>query len=186
MFKRPYLYVIMAILVSNYMKIVNSNKRGSVLVFSLLVLAVLLSASLSAALVVIADKSSSRTTEKSVVSFQIADGAVENTLKRIYKNSDQNLDTLASNLYGFSGNPSTCSAGIISGIAPACPLSYVGASNCGTFQVKFLDNNGNALQCSGSGFGTYAEWRAKVVYLEAKGTYAGTTRAIKVGVKSLP
>src|SRR6185369_16924138 len=163
------------------MKIFNNRKKGSVLVFSLLVLAMLLSATLSSAVVVIADKSSSKATGKSVLS--IMDVAVENILKRVYKDTYQNLDTLASNLYGLSGYTATCSAGVISGLSPACPIAYVGASGCGTYQVRFLDNSGNPLQCSGSGFGTNAEWRAKLVQIEAKGTYAGAVRAIKVGIK---
>lgn len=153
--------------------------RGSVLVFTLIVLAVLLSATLSAALVVVIDKNSSQTTEKSIVSFQIADGAAENILKRVYKNRDATLDQLASNLYGTgsaSGKPS-CSNGTITGVLP---------SSSGSYEVTFYDNDDNKLECSGSGYSTCAEWRSKLVKLVSTGTYARTTRSVSVGVEPTP
>lgn len=153
--------------------------RGSVLVFTLIVLAVLLSATLSAALVVVIDKNSSQTTEKSIVPFQLAEGAAENILKRIYKNRDATLDQLASNLHGTgsaSGKPS-CSNGTISGALP---------SSAGTYEVTLYDNDGNELECNGPGYSTCAEWRTKAVSLVSTATYARTTRSVSVGIEPDP
>lgn len=152
------------------MKKARGHFRGSVLVFSLLVLAMLLSAALSGAAIIILGKNSSRTTEKSVVSFQVADGAVENVLKRVYKDTDSTLDQLANHLFGSA----SCSNGVISGTLP---------SGSGTYQVALFDNSGDKLHCSGSGYSSYAEWRPKLSRIVSTGTYAGVTRAIDVSVK---
>lgn len=165
---------------SKYMVIKKQKKlRGSVLVFSLLVLAILLSAALSSATAVILGKSSSRATEKSALSFQTADGAAENVLKRVYKETDTTLNQLADNLYGSgigSSHP-TCSSGVISGKLP---------SSAGTYAVTMLDGAGVALGCSGAGFSSYSEWRPKLARIVATGTYAGATRSIDVAVTPSP
>lgn len=153
--------------------------RGSVLVFSLLVLTMLLSAALSGAAIVVLGKNSARSTEKSASSFQIADGAAENILKRVYKETDNNLNQLADNLYGSgvgSSNP-TCSGGVISGRLP---------SSAGTYAVALLDGAGVPLGCSGAGFSSYSEWRPKLSRLVSTGTYAGATRSIDVAVTPSP
>lgn len=141
--------------------------------FSLLILSMLLAIAVSGATLTIAAKKSARGTEKSILAFQIADGATENILRRVYKNSDATLTTLAGNLYGTAN----CASGVISGTLP---------SGTGTYTVTFLDNSDNKLQCSGSGYATYAEWRSKLVHLLVVGTFSGTTRAIDVGIKPYP
>lgn len=154
--------------------------RGSVLVFSLLVLSILLSVTLTSVGVVITGKNSSRSTEKSALAFQIADGATENVLKRIYKDTDPTLSTLASNLYhdesGGQGSSSpSCSNGVISGSLPS--------ASSGIYSVTFLANDGSVIPCSGAGYATYNEWRTKLVRVMASGSYAGATRAIDVTIK---
>lgn len=141
------------------------KQKGSVLVFAMLVLSMLLSIAVSSMTVVIATKNSSRSTEKSALAFQIADGAAENVLKRVYQNSDATLNALEGSLYGTTTG---CSGGVISGTL---------FSNSGTYTVKFLDNDGSAIACGDNG------WRVKLVRITATGTYVGTTRAIDVGVK---
>ncbi len=148
--------------------------KGSALVFSLLVLSMLLAIAVSGATITIASKKSARGTEKSILAFQIADGAAENVLRGVYKRTDATLNTLATNLYG-SGN--SCSSGVISGTLP---------SGSGTYTVTFLDNSDVKLQCSGTGYNSYAEWRSKLVHLLVVGTFGGTTRAIDVGIKPYP
>ena len=159
------------------MHIHKKKLRGSVLVFTLLVLALLLSASISAALVIITAKNSSRATQKSIISFQIADGAAENILKRVYQDSDSSLNVLSRNLFGtnyFGFGFPTCVDGVIVGRLP---------SSVGTYEVTLYDNDGNKLRCDGVGYSSYAEWRPKLVRLMSVGNYAGTTRAIDVGVR---
>lgn len=151
------------------------HPRGSVLVFTLLILAILLSTALSAAGVVVLGKNSSRATEKSALAFQIADGAAENVLKRIYRNSDATLGTLASNLYadGGQGTP-TCDNGTVIGSLPQ--------ASSGTYAVTFLDNTGTPLQCSGAGYDTYSEWRTKLSKIVSSGAYGSATRAIDIAI----
>jgi hypothetical protein len=159
------------------MNYTQKNQRGSVLVFSLLVLSMLLAIAVSSTILVFVTKNSARSTERSILAFQIADGAAENILKRVYKNTDVSLDILADNLFHSGPNP-TCASGIISGTLP---------SSSGTYSVIFYEDAGTTkLHCSGGGYGTYAEWRKKLVHLVATGTYGGTTRAIDVGVAPCP
>lgn len=151
--------------------------KGSVLIFSLIVLLILLSLTITAAMLVIFSKGSSRSTEKSILAFQIADGAAENMLRRLYDYTD--LDTtpsvLAGNLYGTgvngTGKP-TCSGGVISGKLP---------NSSGTYAVTLLENDKTKLNCTG--YATYCEWRVRLASIVATGTYSGATRAIDVAIQ---
>lgn len=147
--------------------------KGSALVFSLLVLSMLLAIAVSGATITIASKKSARGTEKSILAFQVADGAAENVLRGVYKRTDATLNTLAGNLYGSAN----CTSGVVSGTLP---------SGSGTYTVTFLDNSDAKLQCSGTGYNSYAEWRSKLVHLLVVGTFGGTTRAIDVGIRPYP
>lgn len=159
------------------MKKVTTPLKGSALVFSLLVLSILLAITVTSTVLVFVTKNSSRATERSTLAFQVADGAVENILKRAYKDIDQDLDTLAGSLYyPAGGNASTCSGGVISGALP---------SGTGTYSATLYDVGGVKLRCSGAGYGTYAEWRKKLAKIVASGSYASTTRAIDVAVKPM-
>lgn len=152
------------------------HPRGSVLVFTLLILAILLSTALSAAGIVVLGKNSSRATEKSALAFQIADGAAENVLKRIYKNNDATLGTLARNLYADGGQTApACDNGTVTGSLPQ--------SSSGTYAVTFLDNTGVPLQCSGTGYDTYNEWRTKLSKIVSSGAYGSATRAIDIAIE---
>lgn len=145
-------------------------ERGSVLVFSLLVLSMLLAMAVSAVSITIATKNSARSTEKSTLAFQLADGAAENVLKRVYRDSDSTLDDLRYGLFRSSGaNPPTCDNGVISGVLP---------SSAGTYTVTFYDNSDAQIGCTANG------WRASLKYIVAVGSFAGTTRAISVGIES--
>ncbi len=162
------------------MMLKQQKMRGSVLVFSLLVLSILLSITLTSVGVVITSKNSSRSTEKSALAFQIADGATENVLKRVYKDTDPTLSALASNLYhdqdgGGTNSTPACSNGVISGSLPS--------ASSGEYSVTFFANDGSVIPCSGPGQATYNEWRTKLVRIAASGSYAGATRAIDVTIK---
>ncbi len=155
-----------------------THLRGSVLVFTLLILAVILSTALSAAGIVVLGKNSSRATEKSALAFQIADGAAENVLKRIYKDTDDTLETLANGLYaeGGQGRP-TCDNGTVRGVLPN--------ASSGTYAVTFLDYNDDPLECSGTGYATYNEWRRKLAKIISSGSYGSATRAIDIAIESM-
>ena len=154
--------------------------KGSVLIFSLIVLLILLSLTITAATLVIFSKSSSRSTEKSILAFQVADGAAENMLQRLYQyvTLDARLDVFASNLFGTGPNGTgkpTCSNGVISGKLP---------NSSGTYAVTFLENNNTTkIGCNGADYDSYCEWRVKLSHIVATGTYAGATRAIDVAIQ---
>jgi len=170
MYRRRFLSETSEILDSKIMTHHTKNLRGSVLVFSRLVLFLLLSAALSTAAVVVSEKKSSRVSEKSVVAFQIADGAVENVLKRVYQHTDSTLNDLAGNLFGQSAGAASpeCLNGVITGTLP---------SSNGTYAVTFFDNSGDVLGCGD------AAWRTQLVRVKSAGIYAGTIRAIDVSIR---
>lgn len=154
------------------------HPRGSVLVFTLLILAILLSTALSAAGIVVLGKNSSRATEKSALAFQIADGAAENVLKRIYKDTDSTLNDLADGLYADTeqgGNGPRCQNGAVTGVLPS--------ASSGAYTVTFYDSNDDPLECSGTGYATYNEWRAKLAKIVSSGTYGSATRAIDIAIE---
>lgn len=141
--------------------------RGSALVFSLLVLSMLLAIAVSGATITIATKQSARGTEKSMLALQTADGALEEMFFRVYKNTDTDLDDLAGNVYGPGVG---CNGGTISGMLD---------EGSGSYAVTFFDTNDQKIACGD------AAWRTKLVYMVAIGTFAGTTRAISVGITPL-
>jgi Tfp pilus assembly protein PilX len=138
--------------------------KGSALVFSMLVLTMLLAIAVSGATITIATKKSSRGSEKSILALQTADGALEAMFLRVYKYADTNLDDVANNAYGTGV---TCAGGTISGQLP---------SGSGSYAVTFFDSADQKIACSD------AAWRSKLIYMVAVGTFAGTTRAISVGI----
>lgn len=150
------------------------------LIFSLIVLLILLSLTITAAMLVIFSKGSSRSTEKSILAFQVADGAAENMLRFLYDYDPfyQTPDDLVDDLYGTgvngTGKP-TCSNGVISGKLP---------DSSGTYAVTLLENDNTKLNCAG--YVTYCDWRVKLAHIIATGTYAGATRAIDVAVQLPP
>ncbi|MBP7060384.1 MAG: fibrobacter succinogenes major paralogous domain-containing protein [Candidatus Moranbacteria bacterium] len=152
------------------------NNRGSVLVFALLVLSIFLSVALSMTGIVILGKNSSRASEKSILAFQIADGAAENVLKRIYKDSDATLNDLAWNLYANVGGdqtlPTCVTGGVIHGQLPS--------ASSGAYQVTFYDESNNPLSCSSP------TWHDDVRRIVASGTFGEATRAIDVGIRPRP
>ncbi len=131
--------------------------KGSVLVFSLIVLSIVLSAALSVAVVNVSNRKSAGSTGQSVQSFQVADSGVELMLKKIYKDpTDVALSTLGT----------ACAGGVVS-------ASVSG----GSVRVSFFDDaNAQVTDC------TSTTWRASLAKIKVEGTSAGTTRAIETAV----
>lgn len=168
----------------------HKNLQGSVLVFTLLVLSLLLSVTLSAAGVVVTEKNSSLATQKSALAFQIADGAAEHVLKRIYKDTDPTLSSLATALTpvldrGGDGSqvPTYYVPHCVNGAISVMRLPDLDA---GKYSVSFYDTNNELLGCSGTGYDTNAEWRTKVARIVSVGTYSGVTRAIDTTIRPAP
>lgn len=136
----------------------SSSCKGSVLIFSLIVLAFMLVSALSVATVSVTERRSSLATDKSSRSFQAADSGVEIMLQKIYKG-------------GFETSPlsalGSCNNGEISDTL-----------NSGTYTITFYDNADDPLTSCDD-----AAWRSKVVKIKSAGVSGNTTRAVTVGVK---
>lgn len=139
-------------------------KQGSVLVFSLIVLSILLSAAVAVATVSVANRRSTFSTAKSSQSFQVADSGAELVLQQIYKTvpTHASISALAAAL----GGGAACSGGAITknGVAG------------GDIKVSFYDKDNNLISC------TDTAWRSKVVAIKSEGTTAGTTRLVETAV----
>ena len=138
--------------------------QGSVLVFSLIVLSILLSAAVAVATVSVANRRSTFSTAKSSQSFQVADSGAELVLQQIYKTlpTHASINALAAAL----GGGAACSGGAITknGVAG------------GDIKVSFYDKDNNLISC------TDTAWRSKVVAIKSEGTAAGTTRLVETAV----
>lgn len=135
--------------------------KGSVLVFSLIVLSIVLSVALSVAVVNVSNRKSAGSTGQSVQSFQVADSGVEKALKEIYKGSYTDLSTMRASITGSTA----CSNGSFS-----FPVSG------GTSTVTFFDTDNAVIGC------TESDWRNLVAKIKVEGTSAGTTRVIETAV----
>ena len=133
------------------------KNKGSVLVFSLIVLSIVLSAALSVAVVNVSNRKSAGSTAQSVQSFQVADSAVEMMLKKIYKdNTNVALSTLGS----------SCSSGVVG-------TSVSG----GTANISFYNSsNVQITDC------TSTIWRDDLAKIKVEGTASGTTRVIETAI----
>ena len=137
-------------------------QKGSVLVFSLIVLSIILSAAITVATVSITNQRSASSTGKSVQSFQVADSGIELALQKIYKNNYATLSAMATGM----GGGASCAGGTIS------KNNVVG----GNIKVSFYDNDGNLLTCAAT------DWRDKVVRIKSEGSAFGTTRVVETAV----
>lgn len=145
-----------------------TKQKGSVLVFCLIILAFLLITALSAATVVLSDRKTAASTDKSNVSFQVADSAAEYMLYRVYKGGFD-----SSPLGELASPPGSCNNGVISG--------NIGA---GSYRIVFFNNDNDQLtDCSDGSWRTGAN---SVVKLKAEGSYNNTTRVVEAGIAPPP
>lgn len=138
--------------------------KGSVLVFSLIVLAILLSAAITVATVSVINRRSTLTTTESNQSFQVANSGLELIMKEIYKNGSTHasLNALATAL----GGGATCSGSTIT------KTNVAG----GTITVSFFDNAKAPINC------TDTDWRSKVADVKSEGTFSGSTRVVETAI----
>ncbi len=139
-------------------------KKGSVLVFSLIVLSILLSAAVAVATVSVSNRKSTLSTDKSNQSFQVANSGVELVLRQIYKTvpTHASLNDLATAL----GGGAACAGGSI---------TKTGVAG-GDIRVSFFDKDDNLIGCADMA------WRSKVVGVKSEGTAFGTTRLVETAV----
>jgi hypothetical protein len=143
------------------------STKGSVLVFSLIILAIMLSAALSVLGVSIIEKKSSLSTGKAVQSFNVAQAGIERTLQAWRK--DPNLTDLASLTSAIGG---TCTDG--AGSAPA--VVSINPLVGGSTTLTFKDGTGTDIGSCAADVNTLSTVRSL-------GIASGTSRAIETGVQ---
>lgn len=130
-------------------------KKGSVLVFSLIILAFMLVSALSVAMISVTEKRASLATDKSSRSFQVADTGVETILQKIYKG-------------GFDSAPLSALGSCSSGDISDASAGYV---------VSFYKSDGTKMtDC------TSTSWRNDVARIKSEGTAGNTKRAVEVAI----
>ena len=138
-----------------------SSRRGSVLVFSLLILSILLVTSLTILSTALLDRKASLSTGSSARSFQVADSGVEETLYRVYKENHPTLAALAGS------------------VGASCSGSSINFPSAGgEVTVTFYEDGETPYSggCSGT------DWRAKVVKIKSEGAVGSNARAVEVAV----
>ena len=136
-------------------------KRGSVLAYTLIILAILL---VIAASVVTVNQSQTRNaiaTDESVVAFFLAESGAETLLDRIYSG---NYDSGA-----LSALHSGCNDGI-----------FQETLSAGVWTATFYDEDGDRLgSCSDT------SWRSDVSEMKVDGNHSNTIRSIRMSIKPL-
>lgn len=148
----------------------NPPIKGSVLVFSLIVLSFMLISALSVATVSVTEKRASFSTERSNRSFQVADSGVEIILQKIYKGDS-------------SGTPFPTLALLADDLSTTCSNAQGeigGTLNAGAYNISFYDNSGAKF---GGSICSDPLWRSNVVKIKSEGTSGNTTRAVEVGIE---
>ena len=135
--------------------------QGSVLVFSLIILSIILSAAITVATVSVTNQRSATATGKSVQSFQVADSGIELALQKIYKGTYTSSDSLATAMTGMTCSGTTLTKSDVAG---------------GTVSLTLFDTDGNPINCSDT------SWRDKVVKVKSEGSAFGTTRVVETAV----
>jgi hypothetical protein len=134
------------------------RKKGSVLIFSLIILSLMLITALSIYFSSGKNRTSSLITNKSNQAFQAADSGAEIISREIYKESNMRIEDLGD-----------CDSGGAETIS-----DYIDSGNERKYEVFFYDLNGNKLNCSSN--------VADINGLHSVGTYGGTVRAVNISV----
>ncbi|MFA6974145.1 MAG: hypothetical protein WC238_05435 [Parcubacteria group bacterium] len=142
----------------------NKNYKGSVLVFSLIMLSLILTSALAIGAATVIARKSSLTSNKSTQGFQVADSAVELAMHQILNNGTQiDLDRLATKM-----GAAPCDDGIISG-------SVVDSTK--TYELSFRDNTATTdpiNNCAGL--------VSTIGRIKSVGTFGSTARAVEAPV----
>ncbi len=142
-------------------KIKNKLKSGSVLVYTLIILFVLLSMALSIASVTVIEKKSALTTGKSNQAFQVADSGAEIIMQAVRKGS---YDTISEMADAYDG--ADCYRGVMTADISG-----------GKIRVTFFDkeDGGDPIDNCENSF-------SSVRRIKSVGSYEGSVRAVEVAV----
>lgn len=133
-----------------------TSKKGSALVFSLIVMFIILGAALGVTSISVIEQKNSSATGKSTQAFQVADSAVELVLKKAVS------DPQGTNLNNLGG---TCASGVVSGVSVSGGLAT----------LTFSDINGALVD-------DCLTTLSEVTEVKSVATYSSTTRAIGAAV----
>lgn len=131
--------------------------KGSVLVFTLIVLFIILAAAIGISSVSVLERKGAGSTSVSVQSFQIANSGAEIILKKIADNSSSTLNDL--------GDPGDCTDGKLTGFI----------SSGKNYEITFYTSDGLPITDCGI-------TASNVDKIKSVGSYANTARAIEVAV----
>lgn len=154
---------------------INTCKKGSALVFSLIILFFLLVSALSVATVSVTEKRALLSSNKTNVAFQVADSGIEMVLQKVYKSTPApaTLNALA--------------AAIGAGVKCDDTGSYTTISfNAaqGKVIIAFYKGvNGTDLY---TGSCTATDWLNDVNKIKSTGMYGNTVRSVEVGLSLTP
>lgn len=140
----------------------NKTTKGSVLVFSLIMLSLILTSALAIAAATMIERKSSLTSNKSTQGFQVADSGVEIIAKKI-KEASWSGGAISS-LAGV-----TCSSNAITGYTDS-------PTNKNKYVVTFYDSTPTQLACSDPIY--------RIAKIKSVGSYGGTTRAVEAPIVS--
>jgi hypothetical protein len=136
------------------------TKKGSIIVYTLIILSLLLVLATTLLTVSNAQTRSAIATDESIVAFPLAESGAEEMLDKIYSG------TYNASSFGSLGS---CTNGI-----------FTKTLSTGTWTVTFFDRTGAQLtSCSST------SWRAEVDRMKADGNHSATIRSIQVGVNPL-
>jgi Tfp pilus assembly protein PilX len=130
--------------------------KGSVLVFSLIILSIMLVTSLTLLSSAVLDQKASLSTVDSTRSFQVADSGAEQVLYQIYQQGIGDINEIASNL------SLSCSGGVIENASAG-------------WTIRFYDEDGKA-------FSKCDTPRDQIAAIKSEGSAQGTVRAVEVAV----
>jgi Tfp pilus assembly protein PilX len=135
--------------------------RGSVLVYTLTVLALLLSLGLSLAAVSQSQTRSAISTDESVIAYFLAESGAEDILDKVYGGA-YNSQTF-NDFFGAS----SCANGVLTQTL-----------STGTWTATFYKVNGDQItNCSDAG------WRTEVDQVKVDGNHSGSIRSIRVSIR---
>lgn len=132
--------------------------KGSVLVFSLIILSIMLVTSLTLLASSALNQKAALSTGSSTRSLQVADAGIEQVLYQIYRKRHATVGDLAAEL------GADCSGGEV-------------ADEDAGWSVRMYDLDGFAMDDCGA-----TDWRERVAAIKSEGTAQGTIRAVEVAV----
>lgn len=176
------------------MRLMSQKQKGSIIAFTVILLSILLTSSLSIITVAVLEKKSGMATQKSVVAFQAADSGTERVLKRIYRNNSPSISSTPLNGTMPDATIATLVTRLDDVTSPTCDsarsqIRAVSREDPNyTFEVTFYES-------VDIGGGTYVDqkigctdtaWRDKVIRIQTEGFYRQTSRILDLGIKPRP